>query len=166
VTDGRDDDSDRPKLSWSEVDRRRDKPRTREDRERRPRGAAAEARSQAATQQYLKKLGGSLFGKQGAGGHGDALARAVRDAQGTPGFAGACRAYLDELGAPQDASLCARFLDAGEPELVLAGLTGLEALRAGGPLAASPGLRAQLRTLADHANDEVATAAETLLRAL
>jgi hypothetical protein len=166
VTGGRDDDSDRPRLSWSEIDKRRDKPRTREDRERRPRGAAAEARSQAATQQYLKKLGGSLFGKQAAGGRGDALARAVRDAQGTPGFAAACRAYLEELGAPRDASLCARFLDAREPELVLAGLGGLDALRAAGPLAASPGLRAQLRTLADDPNDEVASAAEALLRAL
>jgi len=166
VTDGRDDDSDRPKLSWSEIDKRRDKPRTREDRERRPRGAAAEARSQAATQQYLKKLGGSLFGREGASGRGEALARAVGDAQGTPGFTGACRAYLDALGAPKDASLCARFLDACEPELVLAGLAGLEALRAGGPLAASPGLRARLRSLADDANDEVATAAEALLRAI
>jgi hypothetical protein len=163
---GRDDEGDRPKLSWSEIDKRRDRPRSRSDREQRPRGAAAEARSAAAAQQYLKKLGGSLFTKHAAGGRGEELAKAVRDAQGTEGFADACRAYLRELGPPKEASLCSCFLDARDPELTLAGLRGLEELRAGGKLAASAGLRSQLRTLANDANDELAYAADELLRAL
>lgn len=162
----RDDEGERPKLSWSEIDKRRDKPRTRADREQRPRGAAAEARARAAAQQYLKQKGGALFAKHGASGRGEALAAAVRDAQGTAGFAEACRAYLRELGPPREASLCARFLDARDAELVLAGLRGLEGLRAGGALPAGAGLRAQLRMLADDANGEVASAAETLLAAL
>jgi hypothetical protein len=161
----RDDDGERPKLSWSEIDKRRDKPRTRADRETRPRGAAAEARSRSATQQYLKQKGGALFTKHGAGGRGEALARDVRDSHGTAGFAEACRAYLRELGPPRDGSLCSRFLDARDPDLVLAGLAGLERLRAEGALPAGAGLRAQLRMLADDANDEVASAAEALLRA-
>jgi hypothetical protein len=166
VSGERDDDGERPKLSWSEIDKRRDRPRTRADREQRPRGAAAEARSRAATQDYLKKAGRELFAKHGAGGRGEELAKAVRDAQGTPDFAAACRAYLDELGPPKEASLCARFLDARAPELVLAGLRGLEGLRAKGALAAGAGLRARLRTLAEDANDEVADAAQALLGAL
>jgi hypothetical protein len=166
VSGERDEDGERPKLSWSEIDKRRDRPRTRADREQRPRTAAAEARSRAATQQYLRKLGGELFAKHRAGGRGEELAGAIRDAQGTPGFADACRAYLGELGPPRDASLCARFLDARAPELVLAGLRGLEGLRGEGALAPSAGLRAQLRTLANDANDEVADAAEALLRAI
>jgi hypothetical protein len=161
----RDDDGERPKLSWSEIDKRRDKPRTRADREPRPRGAAAEVRARDATQQYLKQKGGALFAKHGVGGRGEALAKAIRDAQGTPGFAEACRAFLRELGPPTEASLCARFLDARDPELVLAGLRGLEGLHDAGQLTASAGLRSQLRTLADDANDEVASAAEALLRA-
>ncbi len=161
----RDDDGDRPKLSWSEIDKRRDRPRSRADREQRPRGAAAEARSRAATQQYLEKKGSALFAKHPAGGRGEELAKAIRDAQGTAGFAGACRAYLRELGPPKEASLCSRFLDARDPELVLAGLQGLERLRGEGMLGASPGLRSQLRMLADDANDEVASAAEALLQA-
>ena len=162
----RDDDGERPKLSWSEIDKRRDRPRTRADREQRPRGAAAEARSRAATQQYLKKQGAELFAKASAGGSKGVLAKAIRDAQGTPGLADACRAYLRELGPPQDPALCARFLDVRDPELVLAGLRGLEELRSAGGLAASAGLRAQLRTLADDPNDDVAYAAEALLGAL
>jgi hypothetical protein len=162
----RDGDGERPKLSWSEIDKRRDKPRARADREQRPRGAAAEARARDAAQQYLKQKGGALFAKHGAGGRGDALAKAVRDAQGTPGFAEACRAFLRELGAPTEASLCSRFLDARDPELILAGLRGLEGLRDAGQLAASAGLRSQLRGLADDANDEVASAAEAIVRAL
>ena len=161
----RDGDGERPKLSWSEIDKRRDKPRTRADREQRPRGAAAEARARDAAQQYLKQKGGTLFAKHGAGGRGEALARDVRDAHGTPGFADACRAYLRELGPPKEASLCSRFLDTRDAELVLAGLRGLEGLRDAGQLTASAGLRSQLRTLADDANDEVASAAEALLRA-
>jgi hypothetical protein len=161
------DEGERPKLSWSEIDKRRDRPRTRADREQRPRGAAAEARARGATQQYLKQKGGALFAKHGAGGRGEALAAGVRDAQGTAGFADACRAYLRELGPPREASLCSRFLDARDPELVLAGLRGLEALRGEGALPApGAGLRAQLRMLADDANDEVASTAETLLAAL
>src|SRR5690606_8625829 len=100
VSGGGDDRDERPRLSWSEIDRLRDRPRARRD-ERTPRGPAATARARAATRQYLASIDEKLFAKGAPGGaRGAQLAAAVRAAQGTPGLADACRAYLEALGAP------------------------------------------------------------------
>ena len=157
------DDDERPRRSWSEIDKLRDKPRARRD-EQRPRGAAAEARSRAATQQYLKKLDAHLFAKTpGRASAGGEPASAVRAALGTPGLADACRAYLRELGPPTDPALLAAFLDAPDRELQLVGLRALGERRRSGELALTAGLRAQLRTLAEGLDDELAEAAEDAL---
>ena len=159
---GRDEDDrgDRPKLSWSELDKRRDKPRSHTN-ERRPRGAAAEARAASATQSYLKKLDQQLFAKGGKGATPRGrLADAVRDALGTPGLDDACRAYLAEVGPPADAALCAAFLDARDREIRLA---ALGALAGESRVALTPGLRSQLRVLAEGADDELAERAEEIL---
>ena len=153
------DDDERPRLSWSEIDKRRDRPGRRDEREKRPQGAAAEARARAAAQSYLAKLDGALFAKGPAGEAG----RAVREAHGSPRLADACAAYLAALGPPRDAALAALFLDAPRRELVLAGLEGLAALRAAGCLAPSRALQSQLRLCAGGSDDEVASAAEALL---
>ena len=58
------------------------------------------------------------------------------------------------------------FLDAGERELVLAGLAALRVCREAETLQMSAGLRTQLRMLAQDSDDEVAEAAEDLLEAL
>jgi hypothetical protein len=155
---------ERPKRSWAEIDRLRDRPRARRD-ERTPRGPAATARAQAATKQYLAELDQKLFAKGAPGGAtGARLAAAVRAAQGTPGLADACRAYLDAVGAPSEPALLAAFLDTGAPELQRAALAALAEGVAGGRIALSAGLRAQLRTLADGPDDELAEAAEAVLR--
>ena len=160
---GDDDRGERPRRSWSEVDKLRDKPRSRSE-ERRPRGAAAEARSRAATQQYLKKLGDHLFAKPGrSGAPADRHAAAVRAALGTPALADACRGYLDEHGAPTDPALLAAFLDSGERRVQLAALGALDAGLRAGSIALGAGLRAQLRTLAGGLDDELAEAAEAAL---
>ena len=154
-------DDDRPRRSWSEIDKLRDRPRSRSD-ERRPRGAAAEARSSVATKQYLKKMGDQLF----AGGKGDAggdEARAVREAHGTRELAAACRTYLNEQGSPDDASLAALFLDAEAVDIQVAGLEALTRLHAAGGLSVSSGMRTQLRILSESSNDDVAYLAEELL---
>jgi len=157
-------DDERPKLSWSEIDKRRDRAGGRRDAgEPRPRGAAAEARARQASQTYLKDAAAKLFGGVGAGPQGDRLARAVREAHGTPGLAGACAAYVAELGPPRDAALAAVFLDAGARDAVLAGLAGLASLRDAGRFEPSRALRGRLRLLADDADDEVAAAAEALV---
>ena len=156
-------DDERPRLSWSEIDKRRDRAGGRRDpNEPRPRGAAAEARAREASKAYLRDAGAKLFGAGPAGARGDRLARAVRDAHGTPALADACAAYVAELGPPRDAALAAVFLDASAREAVLAGLAGLAALQREGRFEPSRALRGRLRLLADEADDEVASAAEAL----
>lgn len=161
---GDDERGERPKRSWAEVDRLRDRPRPRRD-ERAPRGPAATARAQAAAKQYLAELDQKLFAKGAPGGAtGARLAAAVRAAQGTPALADACRAYLVAIGPPAEPALLSAFLDAGECELQRSALVALADGIAAGRLALSPGLRAQVRMLAEGSDDELAEAAERVLR--
>jgi hypothetical protein len=158
-----DDRDERPRLSWREIDQRRDRPRERSSS--RPRGAAAEARSRAATKAYVKGLD-KLFSKGAAGAEGERLAERIRRAHGTPELAPACREYLEALGAPRDPALLALFLDAGDAPLVVVALETLLALHEEGCLQVSAGLRSQLRVLGQDFDDAVAEAAETLLERL
>jgi hypothetical protein len=154
---------ERPKRSWAEIDRLRDNPRIRRD-PRSGRDPADTPAARDAARQYLKKLDHQLFAK-GRPGRADAeqLAARVRESLGTPALADACRAYLDALGAPQDAALVAAFLDARERDLQLAALRGACEALAAGSLVLGPGLRAQLRTFAAGLDDELAEAAERAL---
>jgi hypothetical protein len=157
------DPDERPRLSWSELDKRRGKARP-STPERRPRGAAAEALSRSATQSYLAKLDSRLFSKGAKGGAPAAkLAAAVRDALGTPELDDAARAYLEQVGPPREAALVAAFLDAHDRALQLAALAAWAEETAAGRATPSPGLRAQLRTLAEGADDELAERAEEIL---
>lgn len=162
---GRDDEDcgERPKLSWSELDKRRDKPRSRTP-ERGPSGAAAEARARTATTSYLAQLDRRLFAKAPRGGaESGRLADAVRAALGTPQLTDACRAYAAELGAPREASLIAAFLDCSDAALRVAALAALAEEVAAHRIVPGTGLRAQLRMLADGPDDDLAERAETLL---
>lgn len=162
---GDDDRDERPRLSWSEIDRLRDRPRARRD-ERTPRGPAATARARAATRQYLASIDEKLFAKGAPGGaRGAQLAAAVRAAQGTPALADACRAYLEALGPPADPALLAAFLDSGDRDVQRAALAALADALAGAKIELTPGLRARLRSLADGLDDELAEAAEAALAA-
>ncbi len=154
---------DREKKSFSERDRERRERRG--SGERRPSGPAQQARLASARKQYLKQID-TLFTKGKGGAEGERLARAVRDARGTPGLAAACRAYRDAVGAPSDPALLSCFLDAGEPEVVLVGLEALRTARTSGSLEATSGLRTQLRMLSQVSDDEVASTAEDLLDSL
>lgn len=160
-----DDERPREKLSWREIDRRRSSGGSRPAEERRPQNPAAQARAAAATKAYTKQLD-ALFVKGKGGAEGEKLARAMRDARGTPAFAEACRAYHASVGMPEETSQLALFLDSGDPELVLAALAALRSAHVAGKPVASSGLRTQLRMLAQDANDAVATDAEALLEAL
>jgi len=158
-----DDDRPRERLSWREVDRRRGGARQRP--EDRPKSRDELARDSAAAKAYTKKLDG-LFVTSKGGAAGERLSREMREARGTPNLAGACRAYRDAVGLPEDPAQLSLFLDSGDPELVLAALAALGSARAGGTLQATSGLRTQLRMLAQDANDAVAEAAEELLASL
>lgn len=147
------------KKSFSELDKQRREGRSSGDR---PRGPVSEARLKAASDQYRKSLDSMFTGSQG-GAEGEGLANAIRDAQGTPGLAEACRAYRDAVGMPDDPTLLSAFLDAGDAALVVAGLEALVAGRASGRLEIGRGLRSQLRMLVDGPDADAADLAEELL---
>ena len=87
--------SDERKRSWKEIDQMRDGSR-RDDRER-PQNAAQQARSDQATQTYLKEID-KLFTSTGRSSEAEALVKLVRDVHGTPELAEVCRAFREELG--------------------------------------------------------------------
>ena len=151
-------DGDRPKRSWREIDQMRDGGGG--SQQRRPRGRAAEARAQQATQEYLRKLDG-LFQAESAGSP-DAL-KELRDAHGTPEFTKLCIAYRKHHDMPGDLAILTLFLDARDADTVVAALEKLRLLASDGKLSSSSSLRTQLRLLAEDSNDEVAEAAEELL---
>jgi hypothetical protein len=158
------DEDEGPRRSWSEIDKLRDRPFSRRSAsERRPRGAAAEARSRAATRQYLEKAGEALFSRDPGGARGEALARGIRAARGTPELAAACRGYLEEVGPPRDPALAGLFLEAPARDVAQVGLEALAQAVAEGRAALTPGMRTRLRMLARGPDDELAGAAEDLL---
>lgn len=164
----RDDDRDRdrdpgerPRKSWREIDRARDGSGHGPE-ERRPRGAAAEARSRRAAQEYMKQIDG-LFAKDKGGAEGEGLARAIREARDTSALRDACTAYRDAVGLPRDPALLSLFLETGERELVLGALGALAELRGSEETRLSGGLRSQVRLLSEDADDAIAEAAEALL---
>ena len=132
--------------------------------ERRPKGRAEEARARSATDQYLKKLGTTLFSGEGSGG-GPEQRQAVLDARGAADFDTRCRAFLDEVGVPADAALISAFLDARDVQIRVEALRGLLALVDRG-LEPERALRNQVRTLADDFDDGLAEAAEDVLAKL
>lgn len=154
------DDRDREKLSWAEIDRRRDGARGsggdgpggykgREERERQSQNALAEA--------------DQLFSGDAGGEVGRELADAVRKAHGTDGLIEACRAYVDALGTPSSTELLSIFLDSANRELMIPALERLFELARAGKLEVKGGLKSQLRVLAQEPDDEVAGLSEDLL---
>ena len=164
MTPGRDDDrsgGERERRSWREIDQMRDGTH-REDRG--PRGAADRARADAASKRYRRELE-KRFATGKGGAEGDQLAKSMRAAHGTPELAGACRAYRDAVGSPMDAALISLFLDCGDSELVGLGLESLRSALRTGTVSVSAGLKAQLRMLAQDADDAIAEGAEEILEA-
>jgi hypothetical protein len=155
---------DREKLSFSELDRLR-RERKKGGGERRPRGPGGEARAKQATQAYLKEAD-RLFTSAQGGAEGDALARAVQAAHGTPDLAEACRAYCDAVGMPDDPALLSLFLDADDPAIVADAIRKLAERQQSGEVQISRGIKSQLRVLEQSTDDDVAYEAEELLARL
>ena len=119
------------------------------------------ARVEAATKQYVKGLD-ELFSKPGDSKSGK-LSAAVRAAHGSPRLAEACRAHVDAVGYPADATLLGMFLDAGDAQVVAGALEALAAGIDAESIKLTAGLRSQIRMLAEDSDDGVATRAEELV---
>ncbi len=151
---------EREKPSWAEIDKRRD--RGRSTRSEHPSGE--QARQLAGQQKHnAVRAAEALFAGEGGGAEDATLAKAVRDAHGTPELAQACRDYVATLGVPTRLDLLSVFLDARDRECVLSALEKLGELAAAGGLEVSAGLRSQLRVLSQEPDDDIAGLAEDLL---
>ena len=153
------DREDRPRLSWSEIDKRRSGARPRYDE---PRGRQAREEQAQASDRALKQAD-ALFAREKGGGPGAQLAALMREAHGTPELPQACRAYREQIGVPDSPALLALFLDTGERDLVVEALESLLALKQAGPLEIAPGLKSQLRVLEQDRDDTIAGISEELL---
>ena len=156
-----DDRDERPKLSFSERDklRRGEQPETGVPRGRRAQQEQARARSQA-----LREAD-SAFSLEPGGEEGQRLSRQMRDSHGSSDFAGACRAYCEQVGIPTDPMLLALLLDSGERDLIVSALEALTDVKNAGSLELGAGLRSQLRLLEQDRDDTIAGLSEDLLQA-
>jgi len=157
----RDDDRERERPSWRELDARRDRSRhTREER-REPRTPKAREESKAARQAYLRKLDEKLFSGKGSEAAQDA--DAVRDARGTRDFSAACDAYSEKHGFPASADLLLLFLDHADQDVVLKTIDALSALAAEGGVDRDALVKALRRLKSLTEESDVEDAAQELL---
>ena len=92
-----DDRDERPKLSFSELDKLRRGERVGRDE---PRGHRAKQEQARARIEALTEAG-SVFSMGKGGAEGKRLANEMRDTHGTSDFLHACRSYCEEIGFPQ-----------------------------------------------------------------
>lgn len=146
------------KLTYSERDRLR-----REGGGGRPKSGRARADDEERSREALKAADSLFLTDEPGGQEGKELAMAVRAAHGKPELAGACRAYLDEMGPPKTLDLVSIFLDAGDKAMSIAVLDELLRQKAADGLALEGGLKRQVRILSEDFDDDLASRAEELL---
>jgi hypothetical protein len=157
-----DDDRDRERPSWREIDSRRDRPGRRTRREPRPPKKQAERLRQLALRQAE-----ALF--QGKRGQPEYLAavKELEQAHGSKKFAAVARKFLAEYGLPEEWGTLNLLLDYPEGAVVVEVLRGMAAQVEGRSRVERQGFEARLRVLGLTSRDEeVRRQAEELLEGL
>jgi len=147
----RDDDHERERPSWSEIDKMRDRSRHVE-RERAPRSPRAKAHAERERRAALAAAERLFAGKKATPEHAKAQA-ALHDHYGTPKFLPTARKYLKEYGLPDDWGTLILLLDYPEAKVVGEALERLAALYPEAGVTKQRGLRAKVETLALVARD-------------
>jgi len=147
----RDDDDDREKLSWREIDKMRDHSRhvSGEPKSFRERSL----RSDWAKKQHLKEAEKFFLGKKGTDEYKKAYA-AVHDKYGSPGFEEAAKKFIQEFGPPDDWGTLILILDAKDPAVARETLAPLKGLYEKRSPIEQKGLKGKLRILAITAKDK------------
>ncbi len=142
----RDDDYERERPSWREIDAGRDRSRHVE-RERAPRGPRAKAQAERERRAALAEAERLFAGKKGTPEHAKAQA-ALHAHYGTAKFVPTARKYLKEYGLPDDWGTLMLLLDFPEAEVVGAALGKLGRLYPEAGMTKQRGLKAKVETLA------------------
>jgi hypothetical protein len=155
-------DNDRERPSWREIDQRRDRPGRREPAAPRlPKKQAEWARKLA-----LRQAEALFQGKRSRPEY-QAAVKELEQVHGTKKFAAVARKFLSEYGLPEEWGTLNLLLDYPEAAVVLEVLTALAAQREGRSRVEQQGFEGRLRVLALTSRDEeVRRLAEELLSSL
>jgi hypothetical protein len=157
-----DDDRERERPSWREIDQRRDRPSRQAPRRPRPSKKQAERLRQLA----LRQAEALFQGKRGRPEYQAAL-KGLEQAHGTKKFAGVARKFLAEYGLPEEWGSLNLLLDYPESAVVLEVLKGMAAQVEERSRVERQGFEGRVRVLALTSRDEeVRQQAEALLASL
>jgi hypothetical protein len=157
------DDDEREKLSWSEIDKRK-------DRSKHVSGDKASykksKRSEWALKQYRKEAERLLMGKKGSDAYKKAR-NAIHDRHGTPKFNAAVKSFVREYGLPDDWDTLFLLLDYKDTFTVEEVLSRLMDSYRERSLTEMQGFRAKLEIMETTIKDEkLKGVVETILHAL
>lgn len=137
-------DDERERLSWREIDRRRDGSRH-VRQEPQPTGRRRQQQEQI-RQEALKRAEALFAGKQQQPAYKKALA-ALEEKRATPAFQNAAEQFLAAFDLPQDWQGLMLFLDYADPAVVVQALVRLQELAPTAGMLELQGLKGKLRTL-------------------
>jgi len=158
------DEDEREKISWREIDRRKDRspyaPKEPPKERGRPR------RSDWLKKHYRKEVDKLFMGKKGTKKHQRARDNIDRY-HGTDQFEAAVKAYLEEYGLPDDWNTLSLILDYSDSEKVLEAITAMKTLYDTRTPIEKQGFKAKVDILAMTARDaDVRNFAEEILKTL
>jgi hypothetical protein len=157
-------DGEREKLSWREIDRRKD--RSPYAPKETPRDQTRSRRSEWVMKKYRKEADKLFMGKKGTKKHQKAHNDLDRY-HGTDQFETVVKAYLDQYGLPEDWSTLSLMLDYSDPQTVLQALTAMKDLYEARSPIEKQGFKAKVDILAMTASDsDLRDFAEEMLKTL
>ncbi len=143
MTARRNDDDDRERPSWREIDRLRDQSRHGRVEKKTPGG---EKQQEKIRQEALKQAEALFAGKQQRPEYKKALG-ALEDQRATPDFLAAAEKFFKVYGLPEDWRALMLFLDYSDPAVVGEAMTRLHQLASSQSMTELQGLKGKLRTL-------------------
>lgn len=158
------DEDERERISWREIDRRKDRSPYAPKEE--PKDRTKLRRSQWIKKHYRKEVSKLFMGKKGTKKHQKAIEDIDRY-YGTDQFEKAVKSYLDQYGLPDDWSTLSLLLDYSDPEKVLQVLGAMKNLYETRSPLEKQGFKAKVDILAMTARDhDLRDFAEEMLKTL
>jgi hypothetical protein len=158
------DEDEREKISWREIDRKKDRSPYAPKEE--PQTREKSRRSEWMMKKYRKEVDKLFMGKKGTKKHQKALDDIDRY-HGTDQFEAAVKAYLDQYGLPDDWSTLSLLLDYSDAEKVLQALTAMKNLYEARTPMEKQGFKAKVDILAMTTRDnDLRDFAEEMLKTL
>jgi hypothetical protein len=165
MTSGYDDDDDREKRSWRDIDRQRDGS-AHVSKEDNGEGRQKSPRKEWAQKMYLKEIENLFKGKKASKEHAAAL-KEIHERAGTKKFTPAVKKYLKEYGMPDDWSTLFLLLDYEDIAVARDAVAALLALAPDAQLNLKEGLKSKLNIIVMTASDDdLRETAEEALREL